>query len=252
VKHLDELAFQMNLLRFLSGIEVARTGNADAFVAIQDELTSLSDSLQKHHGTIVGLLSDLSFLLSADISRESIDRVKSAVEMVRKAADMGNSLSAKIMELAMNIGERGVGFACIGAVLEKQTRAVAEIAELLDRSVAETEKPESSESAVLSKADADTSIKTIRDIAFLVNVTAFNAAVETARSADRSELLECVDRIREYASRLHQTGVSIAEANMPHGIPMLYIAREFDVFIKKIHKVLEKSNLCFQRTPRWS
>ena len=71
---------------------------------------------------------------------------------------------------------------------------------------------------------------------------ALNKLSDTRRGEhiqDWSVLEGYAKSVSDFISNLRED----AEANMPHGIPMLYIAREFDVFIKKIHKVLEKSML---------
>ncbi|MDR2569849.1 MAG: AraC family transcriptional regulator, partial [Oscillospiraceae bacterium] len=66
MKTLDDTAFQTHLLRFLSGIEVARTGNMDPFITFQNDFKALVDSLHKNYFAVVDLLKELLSLLLID------------------------------------------------------------------------------------------------------------------------------------------------------------------------------------------
>jgi len=88
MKSLDDTAFQTNVLRFLSGIEVARTGNMDPFVNFQNDLKTLVDTLHKNYFTAVGLLNELLALLLVDIRKDAVDTLLNSGELVQQNIHM--------------------------------------------------------------------------------------------------------------------------------------------------------------------
>lgn len=206
LKHVDELAFQTNLLRFLSGIEVARTG-VDTFSAYQNELKGLSDGLQKHHSTVTSILKGLISLLMADIRAESVRSLRSAAEIVTKAA-CKVSEETEIIRTGALKHPHGAGFVQITAEVKKRTAAVAEVAAVITRYVGRLEKGEASASDSLATLRA---INSLKDIAFTMNLTAFNTAVETARAGGLKEFVDYTEHLVGYAGELHQTYTSCTE-----------------------------------------
>jgi AraC-like DNA-binding protein len=210
IKNIDDIAFQTNLLRFLSGIEIARTG-INAFMAIQESFAGASDCMRKNHTVAVSLLNDLTALLSADIRKESAGCMAKAAELIDQAAREGIGLANRTREAAIGLSPRGAGFARIAVELEKRAAGVSEVAAAINRFIAEMTDIDTALFPFVDRTAVRGKLDSLANAAFYMNVTAFNAEIETARSGYNEAVSGCGERIVAYAGRLHKTYASCSE-----------------------------------------
>lgn len=197
--NIDDLAFQMNLLRFLSGIEVSRTG-IDAFDEYQNELTDLSGTLLNHHSVFTNILKGLLALLMDDIRNDAVRCLRNAADTVNQTADIGKKIAEDIRVAALEL-PYGAGFTNIALEVERKTTMVTEVAAVIN---CYADKMINGAPQAPDRESVGRAIKSIKDIAFTMNLIGFNAAVETARCVENITLRDCADRVKSYALHLIQ------------------------------------------------
>lgn len=215
IKSLDDIAFQMNLLRFFSGIETARIGEPkDAFIPIDSGFGNLCGSIVSNKNSIVNLIDDLILLIREDIKREAVNRVKSAVDLLTQASDEGIEIGESAKTASERMNKYGGAFLKIAKEVEKRTKEVSSVAELLNSYARDIESTVSPELLEPNRKQIYAAINTLGDAAFYMNVNAFNAKIEATRSGDHAVLSgysECAEKIISYAGQLQQMYTSCSE-----------------------------------------
>jgi hypothetical protein len=199
-KALDDIAFQMNLLTCFSGIEVARIGEPiEEFNEFFRGIGELTWRIVNEKEGLVNLLMDITALLRAEIKKEAVGLLNTALEELHKAVEEGVSIG----NIEDSLPLKTIAF----LAREAKERAAAGVKSVADKLADFTAEMEKREPGSIYKPDTVTvgeGIKIIEDMAFYMNVNAFNAAIETARSGGDKDLLKYAERIRDYAGQLQQ------------------------------------------------
>lgn len=176
----DDIYFQLNLLRFLTGIEWTRMGeHGKPFQPIIEGLTTLCETEIQHMDTTVKLITEIKEQVQKEINQEAQNCLAKTEEILREAVTTGTNLSEKLHALVIKLGAQGRGFALVAKQTEK---AVATL-----RSI-DPHAPD---------------IKANQDSAFEMNLNAFNAAVEAARAGDTPEATDCKNDAYHFAGQMH-------------------------------------------------
>jgi hypothetical protein len=190
MKVLDDIGFQMNLLRFLTGVEIARMGIHGApFSPILKDLAALCENEARRKELAEKLVSQIDAMIRAEIRREAADCWRQAERVINAAVTEGDSLTEKLNTLVVKMGKYGRGFSLIAKETEKATANIR---------------------------GAEGEIHRLGDSAFKMNLNAFNAAVEAARSGQEPDCLECAEGLRVYAGTLHRACKKCDELNKKH------------------------------------
>jgi len=211
MKVLDDIFFQMNLLRFLTGIEWSRMGeHGIPFKPILDDLTLICYTKNESKGSAVKLVSEIKVLIRAEIKREAFECIKGMAEKLNETVKQGVSLSEQANKLVINMGTYGRGFALIAKETEKVVFGTRDFESIVLRIL---EKTTDQNKDVISSDDRKlirSVISQTEDNAFKMNVNAFNAAVETARAGDAGEpgCRLCTEGIYKYAYELQITAMT--------------------------------------------
>ena len=191
LRFLDNITFQMNLLRFFSGIETGRIappGEKDEFDAIDDGYAKLCNHIVRKKEQMIELIHGAAELLYSDIRHEARNCVASAIYVVEKAIEDGKSTASSSHTAVESLGERSGAYAFI-------TKRVDESITTLDNAIRDLKNGESISST----------LSLLGNTAFGMNINAFNAAVETARSGNTSTCVEAAEKIMRYAGVLQNT-----------------------------------------------
>ena len=211
MKAIDDLAFQMNLLRFLSGVEVARTGNKDPFTVFQNNFALLTDGFQKNYIASVDLLKELLVLLKTHIRKESAVYVKNAADMAAQTARFGADLAENTKITAAGAVRHGAGFIYIAGELEKQAGRISEAATVIGKYSADLEKTDLCDLPASERAAVGRAVDSLLDISLSSNLTAFHACIEAARAGNGKELDDWVNKMMNYPVLIQQAHASCAE-----------------------------------------
>jgi uncharacterized protein YukE len=181
---LDDIHFQMNLLCFFSETETARIGgDTTVFVKIDRRLNALLYKMSDTHQNALRILHGMANLIHAQMEKD-INALYDAVEtLLLKTASDGIVLAGDVKAAALAMGEYGGAYRNIADTIKK---AAAKIKENV------------------KNIHGDFNAKPIGDAAFVMNVCAFNAAIETARAGNPEPLCICAEGIRNYAGQLHE------------------------------------------------
>ncbi|MCL2046952.1 MAG: AraC family transcriptional regulator [Oscillospiraceae bacterium] len=210
LKEFDELSFQMDLLRFLSGIEVLRAGSIDVLAAFQSKLDALAKTFLKQHDNATNLLNELISLLLEDIQKESIKCFRDTAQLMKQVTVKGTKL---IEETKAVIADepRGAGFLFILDELKTKTEKIDMLASIIDGYADEYGKLEGWNNPKFDTVEIDRALSTLSEIAFTMNLVTFNTTIETARSGDRDEFVKLTDEIGRYTNELHQIYATCSE-----------------------------------------
>ena len=211
VKTFDNIAFQMNLLRFMTGVELSRMGeHGIPFKPVLEGLTDLSKTDDARKQTTLKLINELKLQVQAEICSEAATIIQQGSEVLREAVSEGASLSEKLNTLVINLGPYGRGFSAIAEEMEKACTVVrnaeAFFTNLSDKmqAASDTSFPEPDKTLP--------QIACIEYAAFKINVNAFNAAVEAARSGEREDAAECAKGVIDYAAQLQRANKTCVNA----------------------------------------
>jgi AraC family transcriptional regulator len=198
MKMLDDIAFQMNLLRFFGGIEIARMGEAhEKFMEFDRELEKHCDRT-RFTKTSISLLQELGTLLKKEIKREALTQINAAITELRKVAAEGEALGNKTEGIPFGVFPR------FGRMVKDRTTKLQKVTEMLEGITDDIERADTNHPFAMDNIAMNTAIKGIGDLAFDMNINAFNAAIEAARSGE-PVLGKCAEQIRDYAWALQQT-----------------------------------------------
>jgi len=191
LKGLDDIFFQMNLLHFLSAIETARMAvpPPEAFASIDTKMRALTTQAMKTRSSVLHIMEEVMRQIRAEIKKDADARMASAVELLQKIHSEGVVLAADAKGAALSLGENGHAFLCVAKDLERRLKAIHAATEAC---MAFAHEREPVETALWRMAAA----------AFMTNLNAFNAKVETARSGGVDALEECTPRILRFPARM--------------------------------------------------
>ncbi|MCL2189040.1 MAG: AraC family transcriptional regulator [Defluviitaleaceae bacterium] len=191
VRQMDDTAFQMNLLQFLSGVEIARVANPSPFENINQEVNTHIAQAMQARAAIMDILNAVHALVHEEIKRDAAAHYTQAHDLLQKTAADGTILAADTRAAALSMGEQGTAFAHIASEIEKITLPIKTAADTLRN--------------FSSNDEVKTALNAVRTVIIFANFNAFNAKVETARSGDHAPYAACTARLFKYTNQLHET-----------------------------------------------
>jgi|GEM_PF-5587545 len=204
MKVFDDIIFQMNLLRFLTGIEWSRMGEHGVpFEPIIKGLTALCEAENHRKDAAIKLVLEVDTQIQDEIKREAQSLLLQSAEALREAVNEGATLAEKLNALVIKMGAHGRGFALVARETEKSVSFLRNMETLLSETAGNDD--------FLSANKNLPSIGKIQDNAFQMNLNAFNAAVESARAGDAEDCTDCAQGVRDYAWRMHRTAIKCEE-----------------------------------------
>ena len=189
IKCLDEIFFQMKLLRFLSGVEIGRISPPkDIFEAIDTEYDKLCNELADNRQIMIEFMTQAIELIYADIRQDVNNSTKKAVNMLYKAIKEGENTAVLMQAAAISFEERGREFIFI-------KERVKETINIL----------KNAEDCFKDTVDLNNAAALIQNAAFNMNINAFNTAIASARAGDTPKSKAAAEQILNYADILQQT-----------------------------------------------
>jgi hypothetical protein len=248
MKVMDDINFQMNLLRFLTGVELCRMGEHGVpFAPVLQGLTELCKTEGKRKKSAENLVLEINKLIRAEIRQEAVTCLHQAAEVMRGCVQEGMALTEKVNALVIGLGIYGRGFSLVAKECEKATARIREGEQNVLRFL------EAGDALVLKEGDAvSAALSQLADSAFAMNLNAFNAAVETARAGEYGEpqCPQCAADIRAYAAAL-PNGYKTCEKLYSDSVKLLALLRtENNQNTCKINKdiAFQAGFLCTQLT----
>ena len=257
MKSLDDINFQTRLLKFLSGVEMARMGPpSDDLVSIKNEFEKLEEANEKSTIVMLGIIKDMASLIRADIKNDAANMIKEAAGLLQNAADEGAIIISNAKNTA-DASKHGNGIMYIAKTISNRIEAIGPVIKTLnsyedeikkndsenwpvvgllnayedeikkndsesgsvvgllnsyenDLKASDSEKTATAPDAALI-AEIRSAIESVQEIAFSINIAAFNAAIETARSGGDGLFRESYEKIVEYAGHIHQSYTKCTE-----------------------------------------
>ncbi len=188
IRCIDDGAFQMNLLRFISGIESGRISPPkDEFEAIDAGYAKLCSLFVDNKEHMITLMNEAVELLHEDIKQEAANCVEACIREVNKAVETGENTAASAQAAAETLGQRGRAFSHIAKEVSASTDVL--------RKVTEDFKNIHDLSTVLSQ---------LANTVYNMKMNGFNASVEAARTGNSAECLAASEKIMNYAGVLQR------------------------------------------------
>ena len=189
MKFLDDMTFQMNLLRFFSGIETGRISPPkNELDALDEGYAKLCSQIVDKKEQMISLMYEAIDFLYSDIKQEAANCLTSAANAIMKAVEEGNDTAASVHAAAEGLGGYGGAFRHISKEVKDTIPALTTMAQ---------------------KYSCASSLHSILvqhgNLAFGMNICAFNASVETARAGDDVKCAIATDKIMKYAGVLQNT-----------------------------------------------
>jgi AraC family transcriptional regulator len=190
-KTLDDVCFQFNLLKLLSSVETARIAVPvpDVFADIDTKMDKLVRQMMGSGKDVRRLFDALLLLVGDEVKKDAAAHRTEAAGFLQKLATDGTVLVADIKAAALAEQGRGNAFLCIAKDLEKRVETVKAVSSAINDFSG-------------NRKAVDTAFRDMESGAFFVNVAAFNAAIETARSGGLESWRISTDRIHHYAAQL--------------------------------------------------
>ena len=187
---IDDITFQMNLLRFFSGIETGRINLADKdeFDAIDEAYATLCNQIIVKKETMLTLIHEAVELIYADINQEAANCIASAVNEINSAITDGKNTTSALHSAAKSLCENGGVFAYIAKMTD-------ETIDILNNAAG----------AIKNNKDTSSTLSSLKDISFSMNISAFNVNIETARAENAPICVDAADKLMKYAWVLHST-----------------------------------------------
>ena len=186
---IDDMVFQMNLLRFLSGVETGRISPPkDEFEAIDASYAKLCGELESSKQNILKLMAEAVELLQTDIRQEAANRLDAAVKAAHKAAEEGESTAASMGAAAASLGGNDREFKFIEERIKETITILKNAADCF-----------------ANTGEFNDAILQMQHAAYNTNINAFNAAIASARAGDTSDDAAAANKVRNYARVLQQT-----------------------------------------------
>jgi len=188
---LDDITFQMNLLRFFSGIETGRIAppcERDEFDTIDDGYDKLCSHIVGKKEYMVELIHGAVELIHSDIKQEAENCVTTAIEAVENSIEDGKITASSAHAAVESLDERSRAYAHIAKRVDENIVALSNlVCDLKNTKVVSSILP------------------LLGNSAFEMNISAFNATVETARAGNTPKCIEATKKIMRYAEVLQNT-----------------------------------------------
>lgn len=189
IRCIDDGVFQMNLLRFLCGIETGRISPPkDQFEAIDADYAKLCGQFVGNKEHMITLMNEAVELLNEDIKQEAAHCVEACIREVNKAVEIGESTAASAHVAAESLSERGRAFLYIANEVSASINVL--------QNVTDDFKNFHNLSTVLSQ---------LVNTAYGMNINGFNVSVETARAGNPAECVAVAEKIMKYTGVLQTT-----------------------------------------------
>ena len=183
IKTFDDIGFQMNLLRFFSGVETGRIAPPKAdelaataidFAKIDEEYGILCGKIIGEKAEILNLMHEGIELIHADIKQEAANCLKSVVNLLQAAQSVGEETAKAAQNTVQKINETFGG----------RSGAFAHIAENVNLTLDVLQKISIE---IGNGINLSAALTKLENSAFSMNITAFNASIESARMGNFSE-----------------------------------------------------------------
>lgn len=189
IRCIDDGVFQMNLLRFVCGIETGRISPPkDQFEVIDADYAKLCSQFVGNKEHMITLMNEAVELLNEDIKQEATNCIEACIREVNKAIEVGENTATSAHAAAKSLSERGSAFFYIAKEVSASINVL--------QNVTDDFKNAHDLSAVLSQ---------LVNTAYGMNINGFNASVEAARAGNPAECLDVTEKIMKYTGVLQTT-----------------------------------------------
>jgi len=212
MKVLDDIFFQMNLLRFMTGVERARMGDYGIpFDPILSGLTALCETENKNKASAEKLIGEIGALSVGEIKNEAADCLRRAAGIIGGAVSEGEALAQKIIISADKIGSYNRGFLLILNETKKSVSDAREFEAGINQTASNCGKADASSFFEAKTNPARAEMSRLMNAAFRMNLNAFNAAVESARAGDVEETKSIAKGVTDFAGTMQRACKSCDE-----------------------------------------
>ncbi|MDR1689371.1 MAG: AraC family transcriptional regulator [Clostridiales bacterium] len=195
LKHTDDMMFQMNLLRFFSGIETERIGcGREVFIPIDNSYDKLTADLAEKKPGVLEIIRDIMLLLRGEVTNDIKSKIDEAALLVENEINCGQNIAEQMKKAAKSVST-GAGYMFMADRLNLEISALYRAKDFLKTEFADTEQIKST-------------VYQIEDFAFSMNICAFNAKIETERSGGNEEYLKTANLLLAYPPRLQKLAAS--------------------------------------------
>lgn len=189
LKCIDDITFQMNIIRLLSAVETARMGSLSGiFTPIDDNYGSLCTELVGSKETMNDLIGESVVLLRADIKNEADNCLKQANKLMSELVKETEKVVNTLHNVAKKLENRGKGFMKIANDAAKKAAEIKANADMLN-----------------DKEHFSNAVKNIENTSFVFNLHAFNATVESARAGNTKECVTAAEEVKKLAHKIAVT-----------------------------------------------
>ena len=189
MRYLDDVTFQMNLLRFFSGIETGRISPPkNEFDALDADYAKLCNQLVERKEQMIALMYEAIDLIYTDIKQEAANCLASAISAVSKAIEEGKYTADSTHVAAESLGDCGGAFKHIAKEVNNTIHALNAVVQ--NYSTASNLHSASSQQG---------------NLAFSMNICAFNVAIEATRADNDTKCVTAAEKIMKYAGILQDT-----------------------------------------------
>jgi AraC family transcriptional regulator len=211
IKNLDDIRFQMNLLALLNSVETARMGEHKApYAAAEAEFHRLAAQLVPDKE--LGLVNDLAGVVAAEIYREAMAYMKVMDDALGECFAKGEGLINQMKKAAADAGKYGHGYLCVAEEINAKVSGLPGIRAQLAGYIKDAGADNSLNVFLANRQAICKLLEPIGDAAFMMNLAAFGAAVETARSGGRDGFRAGANETRRFAGHMQETWRSCAES----------------------------------------
>jgi len=189
VRCIDDGVFQMNLLRFASGIETGRISPPkDQFEAIDADYARLCGQFVGNKKHIIALMNEAVELLNEDIKQAAANRIEACILEVNKAVAAGENAAASAHAAARALSGRGRAFFHIAKEVSASITVLKNVTGDLKNS-----------------HDLSVVLSQLAGTAYGMSINAFNASVEAARAGNPAGCPDAAEEIMKFAGVLQTT-----------------------------------------------
>lgn len=188
IRRLDDMGFQMNLLRLFCGIETGRISPPkDQFEAIDAGYAGLCRQFAGNKEHMTTLMNEAVELLNEDMRQEAANYIETCIKEVNKAAETGENTAASVHAAAKSLGQQGRAFFYIAKEVSASINVLKNVTEDFKN---------------LCRLPA--ALSQLANTVYSMNMNGFNASVETARTGNTAQCLAATEKIVEYADVLQR------------------------------------------------
>ena len=207
IKHLDDIGFQTRLLRLLTGIHMAYAKEPkDVFlVTIQKQFAELDLNMENNANNMLNLINDMVSIIRADIKNDAEVMIKDAIGLLKNTINEGKAIVSSAKNEADAAGIHGKGLRFIANNMSNEIETFMFVIELLG---AYLKNPVPDSCCI---EEIKSAIDSVEEVTLSMNIIAFDAALEAARSPNVKGFHDCYHNIAKYAGDIQQSYQSCAE-----------------------------------------